>query len=171
MKTLRSKNLNPNRLPGAWCIAIIFAVGLIVALALNQPNSSNNTEDTSPSHTQTESDAPSQKHSPSSSPDNTDTVNSAQPSTITPAPNPDPNPQSTSTPSSSSTPQPTQYRCYHEEAGHCWDDLEDEAYSAGLYDHMYGSYGASFDYPDDCDSVCHDILEDAYREGWIDANY
>ena len=58
--------------------------------------------------------------------------------------------------------------CHHEEAGRCWDDLEDEAYSAGAYDHEYGYYGASLDYADDCDTLCRDILEDAYDEGWHD---
>ena len=53
----------------------------------------------------------------------------------------------------------------------CNVDLEDEAYSAGIYDHEYGYYGASFDYDDDCDAACRDILEDAYDEGWYDAHY
>ena len=43
-----------------------------------------------------------------------------------------------------------------------------DAYYYGTYDRQYGRYGASFDYDDDCDAVCQDILEDAYDEGWYD---
>lgn len=69
------------------------------------------------------------------------------------------------------TPAPTNNTapsCYHEEYGICWDELEDNNYSAGLYDHEYGHYGASVIYPDPCDSVCRDIIDDAYEEGWYD---
>ena len=69
------------------------------------------------------------------------------------------------------TPAPTNNTapsCYHEEYGICWDELEDNSYSAGLYDHEYGHYGASVVYPDPCDSVCRDIIDDAYEEGWYD---
>ena len=91
---------------------------------------------------------------------------------------PDPTPPESTQPSSQPTPTlqtPTTYNatptCLHEEAGRCWDDLEDEAYSAGAYDHEFGYYGASLDYADDCDALCRDILEDAYDEGWADARY
>ena len=65
------------------------------------------------------------------------------------------------------TPAPTP-TCYHEEAGRCWDDLEDEAYSAGQYDRAYGYYGATLEYAENCDALCRDIIEDAYDEGWYD---
>lgn len=58
--------------------------------------------------------------------------------------------------------------CRHYESGRCWDDLEDEAYSQGQYDKHYGRYGTSHYEPDDCDSLCQDILEDAYNEGYND---
>ncbi|MBR2709637.1 hypothetical protein IKE72_00990 [Candidatus Saccharibacteria bacterium] len=60
--------------------------------------------------------------------------------------------------------------CYHFSNGKCWDDMESEAYSMGLYDHMYGDYGTSLYYEDDCDRECQDLLEDAYDEGWYDAH-
>ena len=86
-----------------------------------------------------------------------------------------PSSSSTSTnftaPSYTPTPQPVEHSCYHEEAGVCWDDLENDAYSAGLYDREYGYHGASYDEPDNCDAVCRDILEDAYEEGWADGGY
>ena len=77
--------------------------------------------------------------------------------------------QPTTTPPT--TPAPTNNTapsCYHEEYDICWDELEDNSYSAGLYDHEYGHYGASVVYPDPCDSVCRDIIDDAYEEGWYD---
>lgn len=58
--------------------------------------------------------------------------------------------------------------CLHYEAGRCWDDLEMEAYSQGRYDKNYGWYGGSYYESDDCDSVCQDILLDAYEEGYAD---
>lgn len=75
------------------------------------------------------------------------------------------------TPSYTPTPQPVEHSCYHEEAGVCWDDLENDAYSAGLYDREYGYHGASYDEPDNCSTICRDILEDAYEEGWADGGY
>lgn len=59
--------------------------------------------------------------------------------------------------------------CLHYEEGRCWDELEDEAYSAGLYDARYGHYGGSYIEDDDCDAVCQDILIDAYEEGYYDS--
>lgn len=58
--------------------------------------------------------------------------------------------------------------CYHEEDGRCWDDLEDEAYSAGLYDSQFGYYGATLEYAEDCNALCREIIEDAYDEGYAD---
>ncbi|MBR3256356.1 hypothetical protein IKG10_01665 [Candidatus Saccharibacteria bacterium] len=58
--------------------------------------------------------------------------------------------------------------CYHEEDGRCWDDLEDEAYSAGLYDNQFGYYGATLEYAEDCNALCREIIEDAYDEGYAD---
>ena len=124
----------------------------------SQPtNTTNHTEDTAkPTNTTTESKPESTK--PNSTPEPEPTTQ--EPTTPTP----------TQTAPSSTPPQQTT-TCYHEEAGRCWDDLEDEAYSAGAYDAMYGYYGATLDYPDDCDTLCRDILEDAYEEGWADASY
>ncbi|MBR3052152.1 hypothetical protein IKG60_00840 [Candidatus Saccharibacteria bacterium] len=68
-------------------------------------------------------------------------------------------------------PRTVEAKCYHQENGVCLDDYEDEAYSAGLYDHSYGYYGTSLDYPDDCNAICQESLEDAYEEGWYDAGY
>lgn len=75
---------------------------------------------------------------------------------------------STPSPSSSTSGSSSSSRCYHYESGRCWDDLELEMYSEGLYDRQYGYYGRSFDYPDDCNALCRDLLEDAYEEGWYD---
>ena len=82
------------------------------------------------------------------------------------------NSSSSSSSGPSSSPSPTPYikssSCLHYEAGRCWDELENEMYSSGLYDHNYGYYGGSYTYPDDCDTRCQDILEDAYEEGYYD---
>ena len=83
-------------------------------------------------------------------------------------------PQSTPTqpaPTPSATPTPITPTCHHEEQGICWDELEDANYSAGLYDRENANYGATIDYPDSCDSVCRDIIDDAYEEGWYDGGY
>ncbi|MBQ8992406.1 hypothetical protein IJ090_03175 [Candidatus Saccharibacteria bacterium] len=67
-------------------------------------------------------------------------------------------PQETATPS-----------CWHYVSGRCYDDLEDEAAAAGYYDRLNGDYeGRSFDYPDDCDAECQDILEESYYDGYYD---
>ena len=88
------------------------------------------------------------------------TTSTEQPSTPTqPAPTP------------SAAPTPTTPTCHHEEQGVCWDELEDANYSAGLYDRENANYGATIDYPDSCDSVCRDIIDDAYEEGWYDGDY
>ena len=59
--------------------------------------------------------------------------------------------------------------CYRYVSGRCYDDLEDEAAASGYYDRLNGDYeGHSFDYPDDCDAECQDILEEAYYDGYYD---
>ena len=88
--------------------------------------------------------------------------------TPTPTPTPEPTPEPAQTPTQTYTTPSTTHACYHEEAGRCWDDLEDEAYSAGQYDRLYGYYGATLEYADDCDALCREIIEDAYDEGWYD---
>ena len=99
-------------------------------------------------------------------------TNDTNPANPTSGSNPEADSRSDSKPNSAPFKTPTSssttHTCYHEEAGRCWDDLEDEFYSAGLYDHENGYYGASLDYGADCDTLCRDILEDAYDEGWYD---
>ncbi len=95
----------------------------------------------------------------------TETTETPEP-TQTPTPTPEPEP--TPTPTQTYTKPSTNSSCYHEEAGRCWDDLEDEAYSAGQYDRLYGYYGATLEYADDCNALCREIIEDAYDEGWYD---
>lgn len=80
-------------------------------------------------------------------------------------------PESTpnSAPSQPYTQPSTTAICYHEEGGRCWDDIEDEAYSAGLYDGQFGYYGATLEYAEDCNALCREIIEDAYDEGYADS--
>ena len=77
-------------------------------------------------------------------------------------------PEQTSSKPASTLPSAKSTSCYHYEAGRCWDDLESEIYSNGYYDRENDAYGRSYDYPDDCNSICQDILEDAYEEGYYD---
>ena len=56
--------------------------------------------------------------------------------------------------------------CYHYESGRCWDDIENEAYSSGMWDKNYGYEGGSYAPPSGCTGVCEDIYEDAYYQGW-----
>ena len=88
--------------------------------------------------------------------------------TTEPTPTSEPEPEPTQTPAQTYTTPSTTHSCYHEEAGRCWDDLDDEAYSAGQYDRQFGYYGATLEYTDDCDALCREIIEDAYDEGWYD---
>lgn len=74
-----------------------------------------------------------------------------------------------SVPSQPYTQPSTTAICYHEEGGRCWDDIEDEAYSAGLYDGQFGYYGATLEYAEDCNALCREIIEDAYDEGYEDS--
>lgn len=67
---------------------------------------------------------------------------------------------------SSSKPNSPGSSCLHYEAGRCWDDLEEEAYSQGQYDKIYGHYGDSYYESDSCDYICQSILEDAYDKGY-----
>lgn len=95
-----------------------------------------------------------------------------------PKANSEPQSESVSEPQPESTPEPSRSQtyttpstastCHHEESGRCWDDLEDEAYSAGQYDRQFGYYGATLEYADDCNALCREIIEDAYDEGWYD---
>lgn len=80
-------------------------------------------------------------------------------------------PESTpnSAPSQPYTQPSTTAICYHEEGGRCWDDIEDEAYSAGFYDGQFGYYGATLEYVEDCNALCREIIEDAYDEGYADS--
>lgn len=71
--------------------------------------------------------------------------------------------QTQKTPSSSTT-----STCIHYEFGRCWDDIEDEAYSNGLWDKNFGDLGGGYNLPDDCTGVCEDIYEDSYYEGYYD---
>lgn len=91
--------------------------------------------------------------------------------------NPSSSSSDTTTPTKQTTPSATtpssspsvKSACLHSISGLCLDDYEDEAYSAGLYDHSYGYHGTSLDYPDGCNNTCQEYLEDAYEEGWYDA--
>lgn len=69
---------------------------------------------------------------------------------------------------SSSRPNSASSTCSHYEAGRCWDSLEEEAYSQGQWDKLYGQYGDSYYESSGCDSICQSILEDAYDEGYGD---
>lgn len=108
--------------------------------SVNTSTSDSNDSDNSPSTSKTESTE--SKNSKSDSSQKTESQTYTAPST---------------TPS-----------CYHEEDGRCWDDLEDEAYSAGLYDSQFGYYGATLEYAEDCNALCREIIEDAYDEGYAD---
>lgn len=70
--------------------------------------------------------------------------------------------------SSTGKPSSSGSSCLHYEAGRCWDDLEEAAYSQGQYDKIYGHYGDSYYESDNCDYICQSILEDAYDEGYDD---
>lgn len=80
-------------------------------------------------------------------------------------------PTNAPTPTAQPSPSATSNTCLHSVSGVCLDDYEDEAYSSGRYDHSYGYYGTSLDYPDNCNTICQESLEDAYEEGWYDAGY
>lgn len=129
-----------------------------------------NSESRQPDVTNTPSTPEKGPASSTTNPEHHDTPTDPAPSTTpteqTPTPEPVP---AQSTPTTPAT--PTAPSCHHEEQGICWDDIEDENYSAGLYDREYGHYGATIDYPDSCDQICRDIIDDAYDEGWYDGGY
>ena len=112
---------------------------------------------------------------PSSSPSSSSNSSPSKPSDAqdtTPATPTDNQSSHYSTPQENYTPTHeggSSSNCLHYEAGRCWDDLEDEAYSTGLYDRQNGYYGASVYYDEDCDAICQDILDDAYDEGLYDS--
>ena len=170
MKTRKKQPQNPY----LWIGVVIGFLPLITIIAVIP-----STHRTSTPPTPTDTNHTESVTHPTDSTDETESKPEPEPAEPTPAPAPEPEPTPTPEPTSAPEPttpqQPTTYNstpaCYHEEAGRCWDDYEDEAYSAGTYDAMYGYYGASLDYADDCDALCRDILEDAYDEGWYDANY
>lgn len=58
--------------------------------------------------------------------------------------------------------------CIHYEYGRCWDDLEDQAYSSGQWDRLFGTEGDDYNPPDWCTGVCADIYEYSYYEGYDD---
>ncbi|MBQ9180724.1 hypothetical protein IJ135_01350 [Candidatus Saccharibacteria bacterium] len=99
---------------------------------------------------------------------NIETAPAAEPETTTPSASAEPAKPSEPATTPVTTPTIIHNSCLHEEAGRCYDDMEDEMYSAGLYDAAYGWYGASFMPDNDCDDVCQDILEDVYAEGFYD---
>ena len=110
----------------------------------NNSNNSGNSNNSNNSSTTPKSESPEPKKSKPESPQKTES-------------------QTYTTPSTTSS-------CYHEEDGRCWDDLEDEAYSAGLYDSQFGYYGATLEYAEDCNALCKEIIEDAYDEGYADGS-
>lgn len=109
-----------------------------------KPNSSNQNEN----------------HESSTSSGTVEDVNFSQPEST--------NPTSITTPTHQTPSSVSTNTCFDYISGVCLDDYEDEIYSAGLYDHSYGYYGASLAYPDNCDDTCKESLEDAYDEGWYD---
>ena len=152
-------------------LGVSLGVLLLIVLLIVVPNTKHDNSTPRPTDTTKQT-----KDSPEPIKENDKTESNSTEPTTTAEPDPTPSEPTPSSPQPTPTPQtPTTYNatptCLHEEAGRCWDDLEDEAYSAGAYDHEYGYYGASLDYADDCDALCRDILEDTYDEGWADARY
>ena len=169
---LQNNNKSHKKLNQYLWLGVSLGVLLLIVLLIVIPNANRNHESSQPTNTtnQTE-DTTKPTNTTGPEPDSTESTPTSEsestheePSTSDPTTTP-----TTTTPST--TPPQQSNVCLHEEAGRCWDDLEDEAYSAGAYDHEYGYYGASLDYADDCDALCRDILEDAYDEGWSDARY
>lgn len=146
-------------------VALITIVSIVIINSAKPKDSSGGSETRHADSSKTDSkkDSSDSKKQDSSTPAESDTK-SDSPS----EPAPSSSSSTSTTPSYTPTQQPVEHRCYHEEAGVCWDDLENDAYSAGLYDHEYDYYGASYSEPDNCDAICRDILEDAYEEGWAD---
>lgn len=152
--------------------ALLFFMMLApIFMVIHNHYSGSQPEATEESSTQEKSTKNTEYHTTPAEPEPAPTTTPAEPE---PTPTEQAPPQSvpsqpTTTPTT--TPAPTNNTapsCYHEEYDICWDELEDNNYSAGLYDREYGHYGASVIYPDPCDSVCRDIIDDAYEEGWYD---
>ncbi|MBR2681322.1 MAG: hypothetical protein IKE23_11350 [Exiguobacterium sp.] len=149
---------------GASLILILIISFLAIPYANNNSGSQIPTETTKPT-TKTETT----KTETTNSEPTSETTETPEPTpTPTPASTPESSPEPAQTPAQTYTTPSTTSSCHHEEAGRCWDDLEDEAYSAGQYDRQFGYYGATLEYADDCNALCREIIEDAYDEGWYD---
>ncbi len=147
---------------------ILLAPILMVIHNHNSDSQSNTTEESSTQEknfNNTEHDATPTEPTPATTPTESQPTPTEQTPPQSAPSQPTTAPHTTPAPSNDTTPS-----CYHEEYGICWDELEDNNYSAGLYDREYGRYGASVIYPDSCDSVCRDIIDDAYEEGWYDGD-
>ena len=153
-------------------LALFFIILLApIFMVIHNHNSDSQSNTTDGSSTQENSTTNTDHNITPTEPEPTPTTTPAEtqpaPAEQTPSqstlPQPTPTPSTTPAPNNNTAPS-----CYHEEYGVCWDELEDNNYSAGLYDREYGRYGASVIYPDSCDSVCRDIIDDAYEEGWYD---
>lgn len=129
----------------------------------SQPNTTEKSSTQEKNTNNTEHDTTPKEPAPTTTPAESQPTPAEQTPPQSTSPQPTTTPSITPTPTNSTTPS-----CHHEEYGVCWDELEDNNYSAGLYDREYGRYGASVIYPDSCDSVCRDIIDDAYEEGWYD---
>lgn len=149
-----------------WLIGAVIVLIIIIFVTVGHTDSTPiNSPTNTPDITTTNEPKQPDTVQPSTADDVTESP--ANSSSVVPSPSASIEPSTPSrAPSTVSTPDPN--HCYHEEAGRCWDDIEDEVYSAGLYDHEYGYYGASLDFDADCDALCRDIMEDAYDEGWYD---
>lgn len=161
---IRTRNLIRQHNSWLWIgLAVVLLVLIIVLIVL--PNSYKTVNNNQPIELEEET-RPSVENHASTESNKNETRETVEEDIETSDDIPKTTPESSSLPTyASPVATPT---CHHEEAGRCWDDIEDEMYSAALYDHEYGDYGASLDFPDDCDALCRDILEDAYDEGWYD---
>ena len=154
-----------------WLYIIIIAIVLITIASILIINSTKPKESSDgPEVRRTDSSkTDSKKESSNSNKQDSSTTTESDIKSDSPSePAPSSSSPTSTAPSYTPVSQPVEHKCYHEEAGVCWDDLENDAYSAGLYDHEYDYYGASYSEPDNCDAICRDILEDAYEEGWAD---
>ena len=154
-------------------IGVAIAILLLIVILVAIPNSKYQAKPERPTNTtkQDSSGNSSTKPPDSDAPQESNSPSQQEEAHTSPEPT-EPEPTQNQTPPNTPEPtKPTTPSCYHEEQGVCWDELEDNNYSAGLYDHEYGHYGASVIYPDPCDAFCRDIVEDAYDEGWYDASY
>ena len=151
---------------GAALVLILIISFLAIPYTKNYSESPKSTE-TTKSTDKSESTNSESTKSESPKTETTEPENKPE-ATKTPEPEPTSTPESTPAPAQTYTTPSTTPTCYHEEGGRCWDDLEDEAYSAGQYDRQFGYYGATLEYADNCDALCREIIEDAYDEGWYD---